>query len=345
MGVSSRILRFLIPLASLVQRLPGGQGAVDGGALVFLFHRVTRIDPEGLHANEDLKVSPEFLERFVLLLRAEGYRIVSMDELAGVIAEGKSTKGLSALTFDDGYQDNLEVALPIFRRLKAHFTVYVTVSMTDGNDFLWWFALETFLKERQMARFADGREMSTRTPTERNQVFMTIRACLLREGGVDAKGYLLGLLPGFKTALGAGTAKRYMMDWEAVRRLSASPFATVGCHTMTHANLRSLEEAEARRELIDSKDRIEREIGRPVRHLAFPYGDSPEAGNREYKLAAELGFTTAVTSLPGNLGKDAGKMLHRIPRVFVREGKEVRQLIAENRARVWLRTMRGLVRQ
>lgn len=344
MGVSSKILSFLMPLALLVQRLPGGQCAVGGGALVFMFHRVSPIEPDGLHAIEDLKVSPEFLERFVVMLREERYRIVSLDEMATIITAGEATQGLSALTFDDGYQDNVDVALPILERLKVQFTVYVTVAMADGSDFLWWFALEAFLKERHVARLTDGREMPTRTPTERNQAFMAIRERLLREGGADPRGYLLGLLPGFESALSAGAAKRYALNWAGVRRLADSRFATVGCHTMTHANLRSLGEAEVRRELIESKARLECEIGKPVRHLAFPYGDSPEAGSREYKLAAELGFITAATSLPGSLGKNAGKQLHRIPRVFVREGVELPHLIAENRARVWLRGIRGLLR-
>ena len=144
--------------------------------------------------------------------------------------------------------------------------------------------------------------------------------------------------------LSEGSARKYAMDWAGVRRLAESTFATIGCHALTHVNLRSLSETELRRQLSDSKARIERETGRLVRHVAFPFGGRQEAGDREYRIAAETGFLTASTSIPGSLGKDARKLLHRLPRIFVREGRGVPQLIAENRARVWLNGVRSLIR-
>ena len=111
-----------------------------------MFHRVSRIDPTGIQANEGLKASPEYLERFVRQLRRESYKLVSLDHLANAVLAGDSTTGLAALTFDDGYKDNLELALPILERLEVPFTVFVTVALASGDAFLWWFALEAFLK-------------------------------------------------------------------------------------------------------------------------------------------------------------------------------------------------------
>ena len=58
----------------------------------------------------------------------------------------------------------------------------------------------------------------------------------------------------------------------------------------------------------------ERETGRPVRHFAYPYGTRLDHGAREIRLAATLGFCTAVTTTPGNLMRGHAAARHRLPR-------------------------------
>ncbi len=70
----------------------------------------------------------------------------------------------------------------------------------------------------------------------------------------------------------------------------------IGSHTLTHANLTELSTAEARREIAESKARLEDQFGQPVRHFGYPYG----AWNvRVRDLVQEAGYATAVTTDPG----------------------------------------------
>jgi peptidoglycan/xylan/chitin deacetylase (PgdA/CDA1 family) len=82
-----------------------------------------------------------------------------------------------------------------------------------------------------------------------------------------------------------------------------------------------------RHELLESRDVIEREIGRPVVHLAFPFGDNLSAGPREFAIARECGYETALTTRPGVLFPNHRDYLTALPRLAVHGGwQNVRSL-------------------
>src|SRR3546814_14472675 len=80
-----------------------------------------------------------------------------------------------------------------------------------------------------------------------------------------------------------------------------------GAHTVHHACLGRLDDRAAREEIAQSKADCEALLGSPVRHFAYPYGDSAAAGAREAEFCRELGFTTAVTPETRSEERRAGK--------------------------------------
>lgn len=107
------------------------------------------------------------------------------------------------------------------------------------------------------------------------------------------------------------------MDWEEILRLSRHPLATIGAHTLTHPRLAKLDAASMVAELDQSRHAIEARIGKNVRHLAYPVGDSTSAGPREFAAAASLGFTSAVTTRPGLIYAKHADHLTALPRLSV----------------------------
>ena len=86
-----------------------------------------------------------------------------------------------------------------------------------------------------------------------------------------------------------------VMSLEELRELARKPGVSIGSHTARHASLVQCAEAEARRELQESKAVLETALGLPVRMVSFPYGAFSE---RELRLARELGYTVWVTTRP-----------------------------------------------
>jgi Polysaccharide deacetylase len=109
---------------------------------------------------------------------------------------------------------------------------------------------------------------------------------------------------------------RYFLDEREIQVLSHHPLVSIGGHTTSHPALKTLDSASARAEMADNRNYLQNLIQRPVRHFAYPYGDLKACGPRDEHLASDVGFSTAVTTRPGQLG--ASNLNHfALPRIFV----------------------------
>jgi peptidoglycan/xylan/chitin deacetylase (PgdA/CDA1 family) len=106
-----------------------------------------------------------------------------------------------------------------------------------------------------------------------------------------------------------------VMGWDELRDFAQDPLVTIGAHTRRHLALAKLSLSEARLEMEEGARRLESELGRPIRHFSFPYGDETSAGPREFELARELGFETAVTTRKGLIHERHADLTTGLPRV------------------------------
>ena len=107
------------------------------------------------------------------------------------------------------------------------------------------------------------------------------------------------------------------MNWDELRELAADPLMTVGAHTINHVMLAKTNADVAMREIEQGRAQIERNIGIKPMHFSFPFGDPTSAGPREFAMAKELGFTTAVTTRPGVLCPEHRDYLMALPRISI----------------------------
>ena len=124
------------------------------------------------------------------------------------------------------------------------------------------------------------------------------------------------------------------MSWEELAELAADPLVTIGAHTVNHPMLAKLPEKAVRSELDMSRSVIEAALGMRPEHLSYPVGDRTSAGPREFAIAAELGFKTAVTTRPGVLFRGTAAHLTALPRISL--NGEYQQLALRARAAVGL---------
>ena len=135
--------------------------APDASGFVVTLHHVRPARPAAFDPNALLSVTPDFLDRFLGHFIERGWRFVSVDEL---VAGGRAAEPRRiAVTLDDGYRDNLEHALPVFRKHAVPFTIYVCPGFADRTSELWWEALERIIAARGLARAA-GRGQVGRAP-------------------------------------------------------------------------------------------------------------------------------------------------------------------------------------
>jgi glycosyltransferase involved in cell wall biosynthesis/peptidoglycan/xylan/chitin deacetylase (PgdA/CDA1 family) len=175
------------------------------------------------------------LRRQLAWLHFRRRTLLSLDELVALRERDElAPAGAVVLTFDDGYADNAEIALPLLRAREAPATVFV---ITSG----------------------------------------------IGRGNHWDEGVLAG---------------RPLLSWEQIRELVAAG-VTIGAHSVTHPRLNELDENEAEHEIVASRTELERELGSPVAHFAYPYGRTSPA----LKATAERsGFRSAVGIKPGTNG-------------------------------------------
>lgn len=296
-------------LAALARPLLGGAGAV------LVFHRLRGHDP-GLTfaANHRNSIPPSLFERLLDALEAEGVAVVGLDEALARIGDRHRGRFV-CLTFDDGYRDNHDTLLPILEARRVPATIYVAPGLLDGSAPLWWYALDEAVarEERLRLPLPAETELPAGDAAAKERAFAMLARVMVSAPASTREGLLAALAGRYGMDAGA-LAARHMMDWPMLRRLAASPFVEIGAHTLTHPPLATLDPTEAAAEMAGSRERLERECGRLVRHIAFPYGVPGTAGAREERLAEELGFRTAVTTAPGNLFHRHASRPHAWPR-------------------------------
>ncbi|WP_199090979.1 polysaccharide deacetylase family protein [Bosea sp. ASV33] len=289
----------------------------QGVGVILTLHHVRTAETRGFAPNALLDITPDFLDRALGLIRAEGCDIVSLQEALARLRNPKPGRFFVALTFDDGYRDNVEEAWPILARHEAPWTLFVTPGFADRTARLWWLELEEAIHALPRIDLAlpDGRFTArTETDAEKTRAFAKLYWRLRRE----PEAILLSAISGLATEAGidpVAVVERDCLPWETLRALSGAPGVTIGAHTLTHPMLAKHEAEVARREIVESRQRLETELGIPIRHFAYPVGDPGSAGPRDFALAAEAGFESAVTTRPGHLFPEHAGHLHALPRV------------------------------
>ena len=106
--------------------------------------------------NENMKVSPLFLEKFIIELKSKGYEFISLDRLYEILKNGEKVEKQIVFTLDDGYEDNYKIAYPIFKKYNVPFAVYITTSFPEKKAILWWYILEDLIIENSEIILFDG---------------------------------------------------------------------------------------------------------------------------------------------------------------------------------------------
>jgi peptidoglycan/xylan/chitin deacetylase (PgdA/CDA1 family) len=291
---------------------------LSGVGAIFMLHHVRPAREAAFQPNRHLEVTSEFLRATLCHLRSREIDIVSMDELHERLVQGRFDRRFAAFTFDDGYRDNLEHALPVLREFDAPLTVYVTSDFAEGTGRLWWTALEAVIAGTEQIDIQSGNSalrLDATTPAAKQAAFDRLHDWLRALPGEQELAREIGALcTRYGVDMGA-LCRSLCLSWAELKTFAADPLVTIGAHSISHCNLAKQAEDAAAQEMAVSRARIEQALERPVMHLAYPYGDREAAGMREFALAAATGFKTAVTTRPGMLFAENAGHMTALPRV------------------------------
>jgi peptidoglycan/xylan/chitin deacetylase (PgdA/CDA1 family) len=283
--------------------------------IVLLYHRVAAMsrDPQALC------VSPERFERQMAHLRRETTPI-GLAELIRAMASGDAPDRAVAVTFDDGYEDNLEIALPILEAHDVPATFFITPCADDKPGEFWWDDLERIILSaprlprelsvdiggdpfhwRCDAGAADAPSdpawnvLSADDPTPRQQLYLAL-CRLLRPLPVVERDAILSKLRDWSGVRDDVRPTHRRLTTAQIKSLAARPPADIGAHTLWHPVLAALRPTEQRREIAGSQRRLEAIVGRAVTAFSYPFGCRGDYSRETVNIVRRAGFTFACAN-------------------------------------------------
>ena len=286
--------------------------------LVYTLHHITKKNLNGIPTNEDLKVSPTFLEDIIIKYKRKGFIFISLDQLSNIIITGRKPKHpFIAFTIDDGYLDNYTQALPVFERQKVPFTIFVATDFIDKKEILWWDILEVLILKNDSIKMGED-TYRCQTFQEKWNVFRILREKILLFDQTKIEEELKEAFAHYDIDW-YEPVQRQAMSWEQIKEISQHPLCTIGGHTVSHHALNKLSDNEFRQEVTDGIAKLQSAIGMPIHHFAYPYGSPNEIGEREYDLISEFNFKTVFTAFGGCITEKNKQQITHLPRVYLHE--------------------------
>ncbi len=234
-------------------------------------------------------------------LIVQGFNPVTLDDILLFLTGEKDLAPRAvAVTFDDGFADNFHVAAPMLSRFGIRASFYLTVGLIGTPDAPWYCRIRHAFATTRKREWHDweGRVSRLSTPQNLNSAMQIAwgrcagMPSLAREEAIKTIECELDVEP-------LASASPLMMNWDEARRLQQEGHI-IGSHTMTHPNLAHSDETEVYRELVESKLRLEKELGVPGVHFSYPHPAlDPHWNERTVAICKEAGYRTAVTTIGG----------------------------------------------
>ena len=295
------------------------RGVAQGSGVILMFHRVRPRRMECFAPNRFLEVTPDFLDRVIALLDQDGFDVVPLDEVPARLETKQRHRPFAAITFDDGYRDNLQYAWPILKRHGLPWAIFIVPAFLDRSGRLWWLELEEAIARLNFVDVTIGKTkfvFDTRSLQQKNAAYQHLCRCLKAGPEEELRAVTAQLASLIELELCPYVGEQ-CASWDEISVLAKDPSVTIGSHSVSHPILLRHDSTYAAFEIKESKSIIESQLGRPVRHLAFPFGDRGSVGPREFLLARDAGYLTAVTTRPGHLWTRHARQLTALPRVSI----------------------------
>lgn len=264
------------------------------GSLVFMFHRIVD-SPDPYRLGYDLR---EF-DWFCGFL-AERYDVLPLEELERRRRSRRPPTNAVALTFDDGYADNLHLALPVLQRHGLPATVFITTKAISREVHLWTSRLAWIVEGGDAAsapRTLLGVEIALKTAQQRVSTLNTLADRLKCVSTEHRERAISELAEALKVTSMPGI-EHDMLTWDQVRQLDRAGF-TAGAHTLTHPILSECDDKTLLAEIGQGKEELEGQLGRKVTTFAYPNGEPGDFDQRAVDVVERCGFDCAYTTIYG----------------------------------------------
>ncbi len=299
-----------------------------------MYHRITELSSDPW----SISVSPENFAAHLEVLKKHGL-VMPLEDLCSAHRQRQLPDRAVAITFDDGYADNLFAAKPLLEKAALPATVFVASSCVDRQREFWWDELEKALLlpdelperltlkalgETRTWEFAsaayysaDDRERDrninpwTADPTTRLGIYFSVWKFLWPLPSTEQERLCSEILAWAGVSTDCRESHRTLTT-EELKQLDAGDYVKVGAHTVNHAHLPSHPMEVQHYEIEACKHFLEEKLGRSVTTFSYPYGGFNKT---TLKVLTQVGFNCACSTLESPVWWGVNRF--QIPRCWV----------------------------
>lgn len=299
--MSHLLLRSLTarPIRSLMNALLGHY------VTIYMIHRPATGDGayEGL--------SPELLEKAIVYAQENGFEFAALDDLISDALAGRTrTRPTLCFTLDDGYQDQLDILVPVLLKHQCQPTLFVLVDMIDNLEWPWdsQLAYALWTAPAQTLAVTCG-EQSLQLDLNTRESRKLARRQLTRLGKTLPATQLIAFKENIIAQLqlevpATAPASYQPATWDSLREAEAAGLR-IGSHACSHQVFTALSTDEITAELARAKQRLTQELINPSQVFCYPSGTVRDFLPEHFPLVRNAGHNAAVTSIPGNTNQRA----------------------------------------
>jgi peptidoglycan/xylan/chitin deacetylase (PgdA/CDA1 family) len=300
-ALAAALDRIGVPQAAMTVRR-----AVSPWVTVLTYHRVAAANPASLFDDGVVDVAPEQLDRQLSFVR-RWFRPVGLDDLLAYVRDRRPLpRNALLVTFDDGYLDNHDVALPILQRHGVRAVFFVATDFVEHRRLFWWDRIAVLLKsstrDEVVVDYPERIAVSLRGADARRAAIRRFSRVVKDRRGLDLERFLDGLARASGVVIAPDEerrlADRTVMTWKHVRALCRAGMS-VQSHTRTHRVLQTLGADELASELRGSRAKLEEELGTPVRAISYPVGGAVRRASGIRRAVREAGYELGFSNATG----------------------------------------------
>ncbi len=257
------------------------------------YDQTIEVHPTVTHRIDDFNREIRFLKN--------NFNIVPLDQVVHQLKSGKKFKKPTvAITVDDGFKDNYDLLFPVLRKYKVNVTIFLTTGVIGTEKMLWVGRLEkkfleTVRNEIRLDGIFKGVKFDISSIEKKRKVYLQVVSRLKNIDTSERDRYLQMIEKKLGTPLYDTPT---MLNWDEIREMHQAGIH-FGAHTVNHPILTNVSLDEAKKEILDSKIKIEQELGQPIRHFAFPNGRERDFNEELRQYCKDIGFESVSSCTYG----------------------------------------------
>ena len=283
-----------------------------GEACILMFHGLRVNQDEGL-LDPDLH-TPVATFRAVCAHLARHFKVRPLSEIVAALQQGRTPpSGTVALTFDDGYASNYELAFPVLREFDVPATIFPATCFLDKTETPWFIRAEFAMahSQRETVLFEiGGQRLTLPLQTHADRVAsLTALQKLFKAMPQEELGASVGHLENaldVRVENSSGVPAIFQpLTWDQAREMQRSGLVEFGGHTHRHLILGRCQPETARQEIAHSRERLTRELGVEPTLFAYPNGQDGDHTSDTAQMLLDAGYAAAATTSAGFVRGDS----------------------------------------